>query len=94
MIMSSFARKVTTTEVGIIHLQRIDNGIVLCIVAMTVAALVEVRIKMVATNAHGSIGFDIPIANLILLDCNGCILVLAGLFILAILLKFYLFTVY
>jgi hypothetical protein len=45
-----FARRATGTEMGITHLQRIGTGLVLSIVAMAVAAAVEVKRKNVATN--------------------------------------------
>ncbi|KAJ3686816.1 hypothetical protein LUZ61_015980 [Rhynchospora tenuis] len=45
------ARRVTSTEVGITHLQRIGTGLVLSVVAMAVAALVEVKRKKVAAEA-------------------------------------------
>ncbi|XVF86007.1 hypothetical protein PTKIN_Ptkin17bG0166200 [Pterospermum kingtungense] len=46
-----FARRVTKTEMGITHLQRIGIGLFLSIVAMAVAALVEVKRKRVATDS-------------------------------------------
>lgn len=50
-IIIPFARKATKTEMGITHLQRIGIGLVLSIVAMAVAALVEIKRKRVATNS-------------------------------------------
>ncbi|KAF7135641.1 hypothetical protein RHSIM_Rhsim08G0160000 [Rhododendron simsii] len=47
-IIIPFSRKVTKTEMGITHLQRIGTGLVLSIVAMAVAALVETKRKRVA----------------------------------------------
>ncbi|EER89980.1 hypothetical protein BDA96_10G231800 [Sorghum bicolor] len=45
-----FARRVTGTEMGITHLQRIGTGLVLSVVAMAVAAVVEVKRKDVAAS--------------------------------------------
>ncbi|KAL9170669.1 hypothetical protein ABFS82_04G161200 [Erythranthe guttata] len=47
-IMVPYSRKLTNTETGITHLQRIGTGLVLSIVAMAVAALVETKRKHVA----------------------------------------------
>ncbi|XP_021299856.1 protein NRT1/ PTR FAMILY 4.6 [Herrania umbratica] len=46
-----FARRVTRTEMGITHLQRIGIGLFLSIIAMAVAALVEIKRKRVATDS-------------------------------------------
>ncbi|KAK8537564.1 hypothetical protein V6N13_096619 [Hibiscus sabdariffa] len=47
-VIIPFARKVTKTEMGITHLQRIGTGLILSIIAMAVAALVEIKRKKVA----------------------------------------------
>ncbi|MCE5166204.1 hypothetical protein HAX54_015753 [Datura stramonium] len=46
-----FARRIKKTEMGITHLQRIGIGLFLSIVAMAIAALVEIKRKRVATEA-------------------------------------------
>ncbi|XP_010551501.1 PREDICTED: protein NRT1/ PTR FAMILY 4.6-like isoform X2 [Tarenaya hassleriana] len=45
-----FARRVTKSEMGVTHLQRIGIGLVLSILAMAVAAVVEIKRKRVATD--------------------------------------------
>ena len=50
-IIIPFARRVTKTEMGITHLQRIGTGLFLSIVAMAVAALVEIKRKGVASES-------------------------------------------
>nr|GEV20728.1 protein NRT1/ PTR FAMILY 4.6 [Tanacetum cinerariifolium] len=50
-IIVPFARKTTKSEMGISHLQRIGIGLLLSIVAMAIAALVEIKRKRVATKA-------------------------------------------
>ncbi|XP_051144410.1 protein NRT1/ PTR FAMILY 4.6-like [Andrographis paniculata] len=50
-VIIPFARRVTKSEMGISHLQRIGIGLVLSIVAMAVAALVEIKRKRVATES-------------------------------------------
>lgn len=47
-IIIPFARAVTKSEMGITHLQRIGTGLFLSVVAMAVAALVEMKRKKVA----------------------------------------------
>ncbi|KAJ4769812.1 Major facilitator superfamily protein [Rhynchospora pubera] len=49
-VILPFARRITKTEMGITHLQRIGTGLVLSIIAMAVAAVVEVKRKRVATH--------------------------------------------
>ncbi|XP_019164965.1 PREDICTED: protein NRT1/ PTR FAMILY 4.6-like [Ipomoea nil] len=46
-----FARKLTKTEMGVSHLQRIGVGLFLSVIAMAVAALVEVKRKSVAATS-------------------------------------------
>lgn len=46
-----FARRLTKSETGITHLQRIGVGLFLSIVAMATAALVEIKRKRVATSS-------------------------------------------
>ena len=50
-VIIPFSRKVTKTEMGITHLQRIGTGLVLSIIAMAAAALVEIKRKRVATQS-------------------------------------------
>ncbi|KAK4485697.1 hypothetical protein RD792_008341 [Penstemon davidsonii] len=50
-IINPFFMKLTNTEMGITPLQRIGTGLVLSIIAMTVAALVEMKRKSVATQS-------------------------------------------
>ncbi|XP_043726229.1 protein NRT1/ PTR FAMILY 4.6-like [Telopea speciosissima] len=50
-VIIPFARRITKTEMGISHLQRIGVGLVLSIVAMMTAALVEIKRKRVATHS-------------------------------------------
>ncbi|KAI7737572.1 hypothetical protein M8C21_019533 [Ambrosia artemisiifolia] len=47
-VIIPFARKITKTEMGITHLQRIGIGLFLSIMAMSIAALVEIKRKRVA----------------------------------------------
>ncbi|KAL5553954.1 hypothetical protein UlMin_041355 [Ulmus minor] len=50
-VIIPFFRRVTKSEMGISHLQRIGIGLFLSIVAMAVAALVEIKRKRVATDS-------------------------------------------
>ncbi|OVA00314.1 Proton-dependent oligopeptide transporter family [Macleaya cordata] len=59
-VIIPFARKMTKTETGISHLQRIGIGLLLSIGAMAVAALVEVKRKRVATHS-GLLNSDEPL---------------------------------
>lgn len=49
-VILPFMRRFTKTEMGITHLQRIGTGLVLSIIAMAIAAVVEVKRKRVATH--------------------------------------------
>ncbi|KAL6181578.1 hypothetical protein ACLB2K_048231 [Fragaria x ananassa] len=59
-VIVPFARKVTKTEMGITHLQRIGIGLIFSIVAMAVAALVEIKRKNVAAK-HGLLNSAKPL---------------------------------
>ncbi|KAE8707398.1 Protein NRT1/ PTR FAMILY 4.6 [Hibiscus syriacus] len=50
-VIVPFARKVTKTEMGITHLQRIGTGLILSIVAMAIAAIAEIKRKKVAVES-------------------------------------------
>ncbi|KAA8533020.1 hypothetical protein F0562_032863 [Nyssa sinensis] len=56
-----FARKVTKTETGVTHLQRIGVGLVLSIAAMAMAALIEVKRKRVASDSGLLDSANIPL---------------------------------
>lgn len=49
-IIIPLARKISKSEMGMTHLQRIGTGLILSIVAMAVAAAVEIKRKRVAIN--------------------------------------------
>ncbi|GMH21951.1 hypothetical protein Nepgr_023794 [Nepenthes gracilis] len=59
-IVLTFARKVTKTEMGVRHLQRIGTGLFMSIVAMAVAAMVETKRKKVAIQ-HGLMNSTEPL---------------------------------
>ncbi|XP_072984723.1 protein NRT1/ PTR FAMILY 4.6-like [Typha latifolia] len=59
-VIIPFARRATKTETGISHLQRIGAGLVLSIIAMAVAALVEVKRKNVAKR-EGLVDSTVPL---------------------------------
>ncbi|KAL8228952.1 hypothetical protein R6Q57_013852 [Mikania cordata] len=63
-IIVPFARKVTQSEMGISHLQRVGIGLLLSIMAMAVAALVEIKRKRVATQTGLDIHEPLPITFL------------------------------
>ncbi|KAG8383120.1 hypothetical protein BUALT_Bualt05G0151700 [Buddleja alternifolia] len=50
-VIIPFARRVTKSETGVSHLQRIGIGLFLSIIAMVIAALVEIKRKRVATHS-------------------------------------------
>ncbi|XP_045816515.1 protein NRT1/ PTR FAMILY 4.6-like [Trifolium pratense] len=50
-IIIPYARKVTKSETGITHLQRIGIGLILSIVAMAVAAIVEIKRRKIASHS-------------------------------------------
>ncbi|KAK6139294.1 hypothetical protein DH2020_026972 [Rehmannia glutinosa] len=51
-VIIPFARRVTKSETGISHLQRIGVGLFLSVIAMAIAALVEIKRKKVATDLN------------------------------------------
>ncbi|KAJ4973411.1 hypothetical protein NE237_006585 [Protea cynaroides] len=88
-IIIPFAGRITKTEMGISHLQRIGIGLVLSIVAMIVAALVEIKRKRVATQS-GLIDSEEPLPlTLFWIALQYLFLGSADLFTLAGLLEFF-----
>jgi len=86
-----FARKMTKRETGISHLQRIGFGLLLSIVAMGVAALVEVKRKRVANDIEmqgSNGGHPLPITFL-WIAIQYALLGSADLFTLAGMLEFF-----
>ncbi|KVI05580.1 Major facilitator superfamily domain, general substrate transporter [Cynara cardunculus var. scolymus] len=63
-IIVPFARKTTKSEMGISHLQRIGIGLLLSIVAMAIAALVEIKRKRIATKTGLDTHEPLPITFL------------------------------
>ncbi|XP_023747842.1 protein NRT1/ PTR FAMILY 4.6 isoform X1 [Lactuca sativa] len=63
-IIVPFARKTTKSEMGISHLQRIGVGLLLSILAMAVAALVEIKRKRIATTSGLDTHEPLPISFL------------------------------
>lgn len=63
-IIVPFARKTTKSEMGISHLQRIGVGLLLSILAMAVAALVEIKRKRIATKSGLDTHEPLPISFL------------------------------
>lgn len=51
-IIIPYARKVTKSEAGITHLQRIGIGLILSIVAMAIAAIVEIKRQKIASHSN------------------------------------------
>ncbi|KAL7132919.1 hypothetical protein ABFS83_12G107400 [Erythranthe nasuta] len=60
-VIVPYARRLTKSETGISHLQRIGVGLVLSVVAMAVAASVEIKRKRVASESAGSIDSGEPL---------------------------------
>ncbi|KAI3516393.1 hypothetical protein L1887_15308 [Cichorium endivia] len=63
-IIIPFARKTRKTEMGISHLQRIGVGLLFSILAMAIAALVEIKRKRVATKSGLDTHEPLPISFL------------------------------
>nr|XP_043640127.1 protein NRT1/ PTR FAMILY 4.6-like isoform X2 [Erigeron canadensis] len=63
-IIIPFARKATKSEMGVSHLQRIGIGLLLSIMAMAVAALVEIKRKRVVTRTSLDPKEPLPISFL------------------------------
>ncbi|KAJ9549102.1 hypothetical protein OSB04_021645 [Centaurea solstitialis] len=63
-IIIPFARKATKSEMGVSHLQRIGIGLLLSIMAMAIAALVEIKRKRIATRTGLDPSEPLPITFL------------------------------
>lgn len=63
-VIIPFARKATKSEMGITHLQRIGIGLVLSILAMAVAALVEIKRRRVSAEQVLATSNPLPISFL------------------------------
>ncbi|CAN0924141.1 Protein NRT1/ PTR FAMILY 4.6 [Linum grandiflorum] len=84
-----FARRVTKSETGITHLQRIGIGLVLSIVAMAVAAIVEVKRKNVVAIVIADHGHEPLPITFLWIALQYLFLGSADLFTLAGLLEFF-----
>ncbi|KAL7091494.1 hypothetical protein ACP275_12G109500 [Erythranthe tilingii] len=60
-VIVPYARRLTKSETGISHLQRIGVGLVLSVVAMAVAASVEIKRKRVVNESAGSVDSGEPL---------------------------------
>ncbi|KAK9669287.1 hypothetical protein RND81_13G121500 [Saponaria officinalis] len=88
-IVLPFARRVTNSEMGITHLQRIGLGLVMSIASMAVAALIELKRKTVAAH-HGLMDSTDPLPITFLwIALQYLFLGFADLFSLAGLLEFF-----
>lgn len=84
-----FARRINKSEMGISHLQRIGVGLFLSIIAMAVAALVEIKRKRVATESRLQNSTDPLPITFLWISLQYLFLGSADLFTLAGLLEFF-----